>query len=91
VQEAFRDLGVAVPRDTDMQRDMIGAATAIADMADFRRNDLIYLPGHVMIHAGEGAVVHAFGGAMTARRDDLATLMQTLGWNLGEFVVRRPG
>ena len=26
VQEAFRDLGVAVPRDTDMQRETIGAA-----------------------------------------------------------------
>src|SRR6202042_2749117 len=65
VQEAFRDLGQTVLRDTDMQRQTIGAAVAIAGPSELRRNDLIYIPGHVMIYAGEGRVVHASGGAMT--------------------------
>src|SRR5580704_11727521 len=54
VQEAFRDLGLTVPRDTDLQRETIGTAVAITEAADFRRNDLIFIPGHVMIHVGNG-------------------------------------
>jgi cell wall-associated NlpC family hydrolase len=90
VQEAFRDLGIAVPRDTDMQRDAIGAAVAVARLADLRRNDLIFIPGHVMIHAGNGVVIHAYGGDMTVRRDRLAELMKANGWRLSGFAVRRP-
>jgi cell wall-associated NlpC family hydrolase len=90
VQEAFRDLGIAVPRDTDMQRDAIGAAVAVARLADLRRNDLIFIPGHVMIHAGNGVVIHAYGGDMTVRRDRLAELMKAIGWRLSGFAVRRP-
>jgi cell wall-associated NlpC family hydrolase len=90
VQEAFRDLGLAVRRDTDLQRETIGAAVAIAEMADFRRNDLIFIPGHVMIHAGNGEVVHAYGGSMSVRRDNLAALMRKQGWKLTDFTVRRP-
>jgi cell wall-associated NlpC family hydrolase len=91
VQEAFRDLGVAVPRDTDMQRDRLGAAVEVAELADLCRNDLVFLPGHVMICAGEGAVIHAYGGDMTVRRDDLDELMRAQGWSFADFVVRRPG
>jgi cell wall-associated NlpC family hydrolase len=90
VQEAFRDLGKSVPRDTDMQREEVGAAVAIAGLGDFRRGDLIFIPGHVMIHAGEGAVIHAYGGSMSVRRDDLAALMTECGWSLADFTVRRP-
>ena len=89
VQEACRDLGLAVRRDTDMQRDTIGDAVAIADVAELRRNDLVYLPGHVLIHAGDGDVIHADGGSMTVRRDTLADLMAARGWTLADFTVRR--
>jgi hypothetical protein len=90
VQEAFRDLGGAVLRDTDMQRETIGTLMAASDVADLKRNDLIYIPGHVMIHAGAGAVIHASGEGMSVRRDDLAALMN--GWNYGfaDLTVRRP-
>jgi cell wall-associated NlpC family hydrolase len=90
VQEAFRDLGVAVPRDTDMQRETIGKAAAISDPADLCRDDLIFIPGHVMIYAGSGMVIHAYGGDMTVREDNLTQLMQSNGWNFAGFVVRRP-
>jgi cell wall-associated NlpC family hydrolase len=95
VQEAFRDLGKTVPRDTDMQRDTVGDAVGIADPADFRCDDLIFIPGHVMIHegsgAGGGAVIHAYGGSMSVQRGDLAALMAKCGWSLADFTVRRPG
>ena len=90
VQEAFRDLGQAVPRDTDMQRDVIGAAVAVSHDGDLRRDDLIYVPGHVMICAGEGRVIHAYGGDMRVRQDKLAALMATHGWSFADFTIRRP-
>jgi len=89
VQEAFRDLGQAVPRDTDMQRETIGLAIEITGPADLRRNDLIYVPGHVMICTGEGTVIHAYGGDMRVRQDRFAELMATNGWPLADLTVRR--
>ena len=90
VQQAFRDLGLAAPRDSDMQRDRIGAAAAIERIADLRCDDLIFIPGHVMIYAGNGTVIHAYGGDMSVREDDLAELMQSNGWDFAGFTVRRP-
>lgn len=90
VQEAFRDLGVNVRRDTDMQRETIGACVERVAIADLRRNDLIYIPGHVMICLGEGNVIHASGGEMTVRHDSLAALMKAWGYGLADLTVRRP-
>jgi cell wall-associated NlpC family hydrolase len=49
------------------------------------------MPGHVMIYAGDGTVIHASGGDMTVRQDRLAELMRGWNYNLGDFTVRRPG
>ena len=91
VQQAFRDLGLVVPRDSDMQRDRLGTAAAVGRIADLRRDDLIFIPGHVMISAGGGEVIHAYGGSMSVRRDGLAGLMSAQGWALADFTVRRRG
>lgn len=92
VQNAFRDIGVTVLRDTDMQHDSIGSAVTVASLAELRRGDLIYIPGHVLIYAGDGDVIHADGASMMVRRDDLAALMHARQWTFGSFVVRRyPG
>lgn len=90
VQEAFRDLATAVPRDTDMQRELIGTPVVVLRPADLYRNDLIYIPGHVMIYAGQGNVIHASGDDMTVRQDNLADLMRRWGYGLGDLKVRRP-
>jgi cell wall-associated NlpC family hydrolase len=90
VQAAFRDLGLTVPRDTDQQRDAIGAPVPAADESRLRRGDLVYLPGHVMIHEGGGAVIHADGATMTVRRDNLAALMRLRRLDFAGFTVRRP-
>lgn len=89
VQSAFRDLGLAVPRDTDMQRDTIGDAVPAADPTELRRGDLIYLPGHVLVHAGDGTVIHGDGASMTVRRDDLAPWLRARGLALAGLTVRR--
>ena len=90
VQEAFRDLGMTVPRDTDMQRDAIGIAVKPAGLKELRQNDLVFIPGHVMIATGDGDVIHAYGGDMRVRRDKLADLMDRNGWRVVDFTVRRP-
>ena len=90
VQEALRDLGVAAARDTDMQRETIGVPIVVLRAADLYRNDLIYIPGHVMICAGKGNVIHASGAEMLVRHDHLAELMRRGGYGFGDLTVRRP-
>jgi cell wall-associated NlpC family hydrolase len=90
VQNAFRDIGVTVVRDTDMQRDSIGDAVAVTGEGDLRPGDLLYLPGHVLIYTGDGAVIHADGATMTVRRDSLAGLMRERDLTPASFTVRRP-
>jgi len=89
VQNAFRDIAVTVPRDTDMQEGTIGDRVEGGREADLRRGDLLYLPGHVLIYAGDGAVIHADGASMLVRHDGLAGLMRARGLDLAEFIVRR--
>ena len=56
-----------------------GAVAVIAALADLRCGDLLYMPGHVLIHAGDGQVIHADGGTMTVRRDNLADWLRARG------------
>jgi cell wall-associated NlpC family hydrolase len=90
VQSAFRDVGIVVPRDTDLQQQAIGDRIALDGLSDLRRNDLLYLPGHVLIYEGGGTVIHADGATMIVRCDDLARLMRARGWTPATFAVRRP-
>jgi cell wall-associated NlpC family hydrolase len=89
VQNAFRDLGITVLRDTDMQRDTIGEQVAIRSEAELRRGDLLYMPGHVLIYAGDGEVIHASDGTMSVRRQSLSEFIRARGYDVTSFVVRR--
>jgi len=89
IQSAFRDIALTVLRDTDMQRDTIGERVPVGCEADLRRGDLMYLPGHVLIYAGDGAVIHADGASMMVRQDGLTQLMRERGFAFAGFDVRR--
>lgn len=89
VQNAFRDLGRLVPRDTDLQQQGIGDSVAVGDIDDLQPGDLLFLPGHVLIHEDKGRVIHADGVSMMVRRDCLDQLIAARGLSLSSFVVRR--
>jgi cell wall-associated NlpC family hydrolase len=89
VQNAFRDLGITVLRDTDMQRDTIGERMAAGSEAELRRGDLLYMPGHVLIYGGDGEVIHASDGTMSVRRQSLSEFMRARGYDVASFIVRR--
>ena len=89
VQNAFRDLGIIVLRDTDMQRDTLGEIVAVGSAAELRRGDLLYPAGHALIYAGNGEVIHASDGTMSVRRQALAEFMAGRGFEMASFVVRR--
>jgi len=90
VQNACRDLGIAVPRDTNMQRDAVGEPAPAMSVADLRRGDLVFMPGHVVIYAGGNAIVHADGASMMVRREpDFCGWLNTRHYALSELAVRR--
>jgi cell wall-associated NlpC family hydrolase len=90
VQNAFRDIGRTVLRDTDMQRETIGTRIPAAAEGDLGPGDLLYMPGHVLIYEGDGSVIHADGEIMTVRRETLAGFIGKRGLAVAGFVVRRP-
>jgi cell wall-associated NlpC family hydrolase len=90
VQNAFRDIGIAVPRDTDMQREAIGQSVTADDAAQLRRGDLLFLPGHVMIYEGAGTVIHADGRRMAVVRETLDGFLAQRAMRLSALAVQRP-
>jgi hypothetical protein len=72
VQVALRMTNVSCPRDSDMQEDTLGYTIALADL---RRGDLLFWPGHVAIARGDGTIIHANAHHMTVAYEDLVTAM----------------
>jgi cell wall-associated NlpC family hydrolase len=72
-----------------MQRDTIGDPVKAGAERDLEPGDLLYIPGHVMIYAGGGEVIHADGVTMMVRRDNLAALMRERGLDWSGITVRR--
>jgi cell wall-associated NlpC family hydrolase len=92
VQNCFRDRGAIVLRDTYMQKETIGADVAVDAINDLARDDLLYLPGHVMIYEGAGQIIHADGRAMMVHRESLSGFLAARDLSLTALTVRRvPG
>jgi cell wall-associated NlpC family hydrolase len=90
VQAALGACGIAVPRDTDQQRDAIGAAVTFADR---REGDLVFFPGHVGILATPDRLFHANAFWMTTLDEPLADVIGRLradGVDEPVLAVRRP-
>ena len=89
VQAAFSETGVNVPRDVDMQLDTIGHLLRPAGIDELQRDDLIYIPGHVVIYEGEGSIIHADGRSMMVRQERLENFLLRCNRLLSECIVRR--
>lgn len=71
VQVALGAAGIAVPRDSDMQFEAIGAPVATP-----RRGDLAFFPGHVGIMIDDRRLLHANAYWMTTVIEPLATVIE---------------
>ena len=69
VQIALQMAGVACPRDSDMQENMVGRTVALDDL---RRGDLLFWPGHVAIACSADTILHANAHHMMVAREALA-------------------
>ncbi len=76
VQVALSRCGIAVPRDTDMQREGIG--NALPDDAALRRGDFIFFPGHVGIMVDGETLLHANAYWMETVAEPLADVIARL-------------
>ncbi len=79
VQLSLMEAGIAAPRDTDMQRDQLGAAVEGGIEAPLRRGDLVFWPGHVAIMTAPDTIVHASGNHMTVVTEPLADAVARIG------------
>ena len=52
-------MGVAAPRDSDMQQDGLGRALDAAESKKLQRGDLIFWKGHVAIVRDATSILHA--------------------------------
>ena len=68
VQAAFKDCGMLVPGDSDLQ----ALAGTEVQMQDLRRGDLMFWPGHVAILRDARTIIHANAHHMATVIEDLA-------------------
>ena len=60
VQVSLQACGLAPPRDTDLQQQLLGTAIEPGTvLGNLRRGDLLFWPGHVAIARDRGTLVHA--------------------------------
>jgi hypothetical protein len=88
VQLVFGMKGIALPRDTDMQQDIVGRA--LNDDEQLQRNDLVYFPGHVGIMADSETLIHATAHHMQTVSEPLADVAARFaGAEGGPITARR--
>jgi cell wall-associated NlpC family hydrolase len=91
VQVALAACGQTPLRDSDQQAHTIGAALPL-DPGGWRRGDLLYTKGHVVIVQGPDTVLHATGNrwaVILEKRAEALARLQSLG--LPVISARRPG
>lgn len=86
-QLALACAGIAAPRDSDMQRDEVGALMSRDGSGHtFRRGDLVFFPGHVGLMRNETALIHATAASMAVTVEPLPDVAARAG---GILAVRR--
>lgn len=86
VQLALAATAKATPRDSDLQENLLGQPVA-GGVAEAKRGDLFFWPGHVAICRDAESIVHASGTFMGVVVERLAEALQRMG---PPRSVRRP-
>lgn len=91
VQRAFQDLGITVPRDTDLQREHFALSVAARGLSDLQPGDLLFSRGHVALFTGPG-VIHAEGTRhmRVLEQPVEAFLAEVFQGDLRNAAIRRP-
>lgn len=87
VQVALGRIGMAVPRDTDLQCEGIG--TPIDNDARLQRGDLIFFPGHVGIMTDGKTLLHANAFWMAVVKEPLADVVARLATDHPSPIIAR--
>ena len=85
--------GINVPRDSDMQENMIGReAICEPDFSDVRRGDIIYWKGHCGIWIDQATFIHANATDMAVTVQPLKHILSYISKTTGDNDprVRRP-
>ena len=72
VQLAFGACGIALPRDSDLQR---ASGEPVPDGAPLRRGDLVFVPGHVGLMLDDARLLHANAHRMAVTAEPLADML----------------
>lgn len=87
VQLALHAAGFDCPRDTDMQRDALGAP--VEELEDLRRGDLVFWPGHVGIMETSALLLHANAHHMAVAIEPLEEARKRIASDGAREIVRR--
>ncbi|NJM50173.1 MAG: C40 family peptidase [Sphingomonadales bacterium] len=88
VQLVYGMKGIYLPRDTDMQQDVVGRE--IAQGETLRRGDLVYFPGHVGIMQDGDTIIHATAHHMQVVAEALADVAaRNQGEDGGPAIIAR--
>ena len=75
VQTAMRGIGVAAPRDSDMQMDRLGVTVSL-DRAQWLRGDVLCWPGHVALVRDADTLIHANAHHMAVAIEATAAVLE---------------
>ena len=91
IQTAYKAAGLAMPRDSAMQRDFGSDVPVYPDLSGLLRGDIICWDGHVALMTDDVTMIHANGFHLKVARESLAGAVARIAAQYGPIMcIRRP-